>query len=75
MTELIETIVKPLVDYPDEVVVTKSMNEGLVTYSLSVHKNDMGKVIGKHGRTAKSIRSVVNAAGANRNERIHLEIV
>jgi len=74
MTELIETIVKPLVDHPEDVTVTKTVSNGVATYSLSVHKSDMGKVIGKQGRIAKSIRSVVYAAGSHRNERIHLEI-
>lgn len=75
MTELIETIVKALVDHPEDVNVTETTNNGVMTYQLSVNKEDMGKVIGKQGRIVKSIRTVVYAAGANQNKRIHLEIV
>lgn len=74
MEELIKAIVTPLVDHPEDVQVTASENDGLVTYSLSVHSDDKGKVIGKHGRIAKAIRSVVNAAATNSTERIQLEI-
>lgn len=74
MIELIQTIVKPLVDYPEDVVVTKVSEDRKVVYKLSVHKDDMGKVIGKQGRVAKAIRTVVYAAATNENKRIHLEI-
>lgn len=74
MEELIKTIVTPLVDHPEDVRVNITEKEGLVTYSLTVHTDDKGKVIGKHGRIAKAIRSVVNAAAIARSERIQLEI-
>lgn len=74
MEELIKTIVLPLVDHPDEIEITASENNGLITYSLSVHSADKGKVIGKHGRIAKAIRSVINAAATTQTERIYLEI-
>lgn len=74
MKELVESIAKALVDYPDDVVVTEVENGRSLTLKLEVHADDMGKVIGKQGRIAKSIRSVVNAAGANQNQRIQLEI-
>ena len=75
MIELIETIVKSLVDYPDDVVVNQEEDDRKITYSLTVHKDDVGKVIGKQGRIAKAIRTVVYAAASNESKRIHLEIM
>ncbi|MCM3569088.1 KH domain-containing protein [Neobacillus mesonae] len=74
MKELIETIVKPLVDFPDDVRVDAVEEENRVTYHLSVNKADMGKVIGKQGRVAKAIRTVVYAAGSSQQKKIFLEI-
>lgn len=74
MKELIETIVKPLVDFPEDVQVNVNEEDHRVTYQLSVNKNDMGKVIGKQGRVAKAIRTVVYAAGASQQKKIYLEI-
>ena len=75
MKELIETIVKPLVDFPEDVQVDVEEGADRVTYQLSVNKSDMGKVIGKQGRVAKSIRTVVYAAGASQQKKLFLEIV
>lgn len=74
MQPLIETIVKALVDYPDEVRVTEVQGERAVTYKLSVRQEDMGKVIGRKGRIAQAIRTVLNAAGSNENKRVFLDI-
>lgn len=74
MKELIETIVKPLVDFPEDVQVKVLEDENRVTYQLSVNKTDMGKVIGKQGRVAKAIRTVVYAAGSSQQKKIFLEI-
>lgn len=74
MKELIETIVKPLVDYPDDVRVDVVEEEQRITYLLSVNKTDMGKVIGKQGRVAKAIRTVIYAAGSSQQKKIFLEI-
>ncbi|ALC91004.1 hypothetical protein AM500_15325 [Bacillus sp. FJAT-18017] len=74
MKQLIETIVKPLVDYPDDVRVNVAKEDQRVTYHLSVNKSDMGKVIGKQGRVAKAIRTVVYAAGASEHKKLFLEI-
>jgi uncharacterized protein len=74
MEELIKTIVKPLVDFPEEVTVTETSDDRNITYLLSVNKADMGKVIGKQGRVIKAIRTVVYAAGTGHNKRIHLDI-
>jgi predicted RNA-binding protein YlqC (UPF0109 family) len=75
MKELIETIVKPLVDFPEDVQVNIQEEDQRVTYQLSVNKNDMGKVIGKQGRVAKAIRTVVYAAGSSEQKKIFLEII
>ncbi|EIJ81524.1 hypothetical protein PB1_01225 [Bacillus methanolicus PB1] len=74
MKELIETIVKPLVDFPEDVQVNVLEEDHRVTYQLSVNKNDMGKVIGKQGRVANAIRTVVYAAGSSQQKKIFLEI-
>ena len=62
MQELIAEIAKSLVEYPDEVKVEIVEKENLTVYQLSVAKDDMGKVIGKKGRIAQAIRSIVKAA-------------
>jgi uncharacterized protein len=74
MKELINTIVQPLVDFPEDVTVTETSDDRNITFLLSVNKADMGKVIGKQGRVIKAIRTVVYAAGTGHNKRIHLEI-
>ncbi|MBM4763956.1 KH domain-containing protein [Bacillus sp. B15-48] len=75
MKDLIETIVTPLVEFPEDVRVSTSEEDNRITYFLSVHKSDMGKVIGKQGRVAKAIRTVVYAAGSSQQKKIFLEIV
>lgn len=74
MQPLIETIVKALVDHPDEVRITEVPEEHSVTYKLSVNPEDMGKVIGKKGRIAQAIRTVLSAAGATEKKRVFLDI-
>ncbi|WP_163101474.1 KH domain-containing protein [Peribacillus alkalitolerans] len=74
MKELIQAIVTPLVDHPEEVLITSKEEDSKITYYLSVHKEDMGKVIGKQGRVAKAIRTVVYAAGSSQQKKIYLEI-
>ncbi|RSK27004.1 KH domain-containing protein [Bacillus sp. HMF5848] len=74
MKELIETIVKALVDHPNDVTVSEKETEKSIHFELSVNKEDMGKVIGKQGRVAKAVRTVVYAAGAQQNKKIHLDI-
>jgi predicted RNA-binding protein YlqC (UPF0109 family) len=72
---LIEVIAKSLVDHPDAVSVEKVEQERSTLYRLSVHPEDMGKVIGKQGRIAKSLRTVVNAMAMKENQRVTIEIV
>lgn len=74
MKELVEVIAKALVDNPDEVVVSEKQDGKNVTVELHVASTDMGKVIGKQGRIAKAIRTVVKAATVNDNKRVDVEI-
>ncbi len=75
MKELVEVIAKALVDNPDEVVVTEKEEGKNITVELHVAPSDMGKVIGKQGRIAKAIRSVVKAASSKDNKRVDVEII
>ncbi|HNU69982.1 MAG TPA: KH domain-containing protein [Myxococcota bacterium] len=75
MRELVTYIAKALVDLPDDVSVTEVEGEQTSVIELRVAKEDMGKVIGKQGRTAKAIRTVVNAAATKMNKRAVLEII
>ncbi len=73
MKELVEVIAKALVDNPDEVVVTEKREGKNIVLELHVAQSDMGKVIGKQGRIAKAIRSVVKAASTK--EHVDVEIM
>jgi uncharacterized protein len=75
MRELVTYIAKALVDLPDDVSVTEIEGEQTSVIELRVAKEDMGKVIGKQGRTAKAIRTVVNAAATKMSKRAVLEII
>ncbi|AIS60199.1 KH domain-containing protein [Listeria ivanovii] len=75
MEELILSIVKPLVDHPEDVVITPEETDTSLTYKLSVNKEDMGRVIGKQGRIAKAIRTLVYAVGSKNDKKIRLEII
>ena len=75
MKELVEVIAKSLVDYPDQVVVTETENEKAIVLALRVAQSDMGKVIGKQGRIAKAIRSVVKAAASKEEKKVIVEIM
>ena len=75
MKELLETIVKPLVEHPDEVNVTLIEREDSDLLELRVNPSDMGKVIGKQGRIAKAIRTVIRAAAIKDGKKIIVDIV
>ena len=75
MKDLVEVIAKALVDHPDEVIVTEKENGRNITVELHVAAPDMGKVIGKQGRIAKAIRSVVKAASSKDNKKVDVEII
>ena len=74
MKELLETIAKALVQFPEDVHAEMEEKEGEVVLTLSVNEQDMGKVIGRSGRIAKAIRSVMNAAASKQNKRISIDI-
>ena len=76
MKEVLEIIAKSLVDYPEQVDVKEINNEDqTVTLELRVAESDMGKVIGKQGRIAKAIRTVVKAAASCENKKVAVEIL
>jgi predicted RNA-binding protein YlqC (UPF0109 family) len=75
LKELVEFIAKSLVDKPEEVVVTEVGGEQTVVYELRVAKDDLGKVIGRQGRTARAIRTLLGAASTKLKKRSVLEIL
>ena len=74
MKELVEVIAKALVNNPDEVVVTESVEDGDIYLTLSVDPSDMGKVIGKQGRIAKAIRTVIKVPASKEDVKVTLDI-
>ena len=74
MKELVEVIAKSLVDNPDSVVVTETSDDNTINIELTVAPEDMGKVIGKGGRIAKSIRTVVKAAASKGDKKVVVDI-
>ena len=75
MKELVQVIAKSLVDNPSEVHVNEVLGEQSAVLELRVAPEDMGKVIGKQGRVAKAIRTVVKAAALNENQKVVVEII
>ena len=75
MKQLIEAIVKPIVDYPENVKVEKEESINRIVYKLSVHPEDMGKVIGRQGKIAKAIRVLMKAYAVKENKKVNVEII
>ena len=75
MEELLAFLAKSLVDHPEDVSVKKVDGENSVVYELRVNDDDMGKVIGKQGRIAKSIRTIIKAASSKEDKRVIVDIV
>lgn len=75
LKELIEYVAKSLVDMPDEVKINEVEGEQTTVIELSVDKSDLGKVIGKQGRTARALRTILNAASTKLKKRSILEII
>jgi uncharacterized protein len=75
MKELIEYMAKALVDHPDKVVIKEIAGEKTLIYELRVGEGDLGKIIGKEGRTAKAMRSIISAAAMKQGKRAQLEIL
>ena len=75
MKDLIEYIVKSLVDHPEDVRITEIDGERTIIFELRCHADDVGKVIGKSGKTVSAIRTLLNTAAAKQNRRAMLEVV
>jgi predicted RNA-binding protein YlqC (UPF0109 family) len=75
MKELLELMARALVDHPEEVAVTEIEGEQTTVYELKVARDDLGKVIGKQGRTARAIRTILASAGMKLRKRIVFEII
>lgn len=75
MEKLVAEVAKSLVDQPDKVLVTRKDDEDTVTIELTVAADDLGKVIGKQGRTARALRSLLSASAGKQDKRSRLEIL
>lgn len=75
MKEIVEIIAKSLVDHPEDVVVDEKQEDRTIVFELHVASDDMGKVIGKQGRIAKAMRTVVKAAATRENKKVTVEII
>ena len=72
--QFLETVVKALVDYPDSVTINRTVDEMGVLLTLDVHAEDMGKIIGRSGNTAKAIRTLLRVVGMKHDARVNLKI-
>lgn len=75
MRELVERMVKQIVDYPDKAEVREAKGEEVVILEISTAKEDMGKIIGKKGRVANALRTIVGAAASKLKKRVRVEIL
>ncbi|MDE0355210.1 MAG: KH domain-containing protein [Deltaproteobacteria bacterium] len=75
MKELVQYLARSIVNQPDEVEVTEAQNDDASVFELKVAKEDLGRIIGKQGRTAKSLRTILTAAAARVDRKVVLEIV
>ena len=75
MKELVQYLVRSIVNQPDAVEVTETQNDDASVFELKVAKEDLGRIIGKQGRTAKSLRTIMTAAAARVDRKVVLEIV
>lgn len=74
LKQILRDLAAAIVDHPDDVTVEAEEHDAEVTLTLGVHADDMGMVIGRHGRIAKALRSVMKAAGVNCGKRVNVEI-
>ena len=75
MKDLVEYLVRALVDNPDEAVIVETAGASVIIIEITVAKDDIGKIIGKEGRIANAIRTVVKAAAAKLNKKVTVEIM
>jgi hypothetical protein len=74
MKELLEYIVHSLVDHPEDVSIKERVSRFTVTYEVTVNSKETGKIIGRNGRIAKSVRDVMGVAATRQNKRVHIDI-
>ncbi|GGA96816.1 KH domain-containing protein [Macrococcus hajekii] len=74
MEKLLQTMIEPLVDFPEDIHITKDIQHSSVTYHISVNKEETGKVIGKHGRLIKAIRTLTVAGRHESGKKVFVEI-
>lgn len=72
--DFLEYVIKSLVDHPEDVKIVRSVDEMGVLLSLDVHQDDMGKVIGRSGNTAKAVRTLLRVVGMKNNARVNLKV-
>lgn len=75
MKEILETIIKSLVEDKDSVNIIEHLDEKTISFEVKISNNDMGKVIGKQGRVAKSIRTVMKSIGAKEHKKVNIDFV
>ncbi len=75
MQEFLQFVLRQLVEFPDEVLLTKEEQPRKIVFKLRVRQSDIGKVVGKHGQTLTAIRNLLNAAGSRHGQRAYLDIV
>ena len=75
MKDLLTYLIEKLVDHPDDIKINEVAGEHTHIFELRVHQEDLGKIIGKQGRTAKAVRTILNAASVKENKRAILEIL
>lgn len=75
MKDILEQIIKSLVENKEKVTITEEKNEIGVTYFIKVDSTDMGRIIGKHGKTISSLRTILKAAGLKNRENVRLELI
>lgn len=75
MKDVLEVLIKNLVDNPDEVSITEKTEAKAICYEVKVSKNDMGKVIGKQGKMAKAIRSIIKAVATKEHKKVNVEFL
>ena len=75
MKELLTVVIKNLVDAPEDVSIVEKENEKSICYEVKVAKNDMGKVIGKQGKIAQSIRTVMKAVAGKKDKKVNVEFI
>ena len=75
MKDILEVLIKNLVDNPDEVSIAEKTESKAICYEVKVSKNDMGKVIGKQGKMAKAIRSIIKAVATKEHKKVNVEFL